>query len=278
MGTHHQKRGGKAAMNDLRSCTHDRHGQPCLAGKVAIVTGGGGAIGSASCRLLSEAGASVACLDLNLAAAQTVAHEITQQGGRAIGLACDVASEASVDEAISKAVALLGLPHVLVHCAAMLDRSAPITDYSLKDWNEVITTNLTGAFLVGRASLPFMISNRGGSIVFVASMHGHVAREGRAAYCTSKGGLIMLAKTLAVDHAQHNIRVNTVSPGGIETGRTIFRYKDDPAAKQQAIARYPMRRYGEPDEVASAVLFLASDGSSFATGTDFTLDGGYTTL
>jgi len=169
-------------------------------------------------------------------------------------------------------------PHVLVHCAAMVDKTAPITDYSLAEWNAVMATNLTGAFLAGRATLPLMIKNGGGSIVYIASMHGHVAREGRAAYCTSKGGLIMLAKTLAVDHAENNIRVNTVSPGGIETNRTAFRYKDNPAAKQQITARYPMRRYGQPEEVAAAVLFLASDSASFVTGADLAVDGGYTTI
>lgn len=249
-----------------------------LDGKVAIVTGGAGAIGSATCRALAAAGASVACLDIALAAARALASELAQAGGRAIGLACDVASEVSVDTAVREAVEQLGGPHVLVHCAAMLDKTAKITDYSLAEWNDVITTNLTGAFLVSRAVLPPMIRAGGGSIVHIASMHAQVARAGRAAYGATKGGLVMLAKTMAVDHAQDNIRVNTVSPGGVETRRTAFRYKDDPEAKRQTVARYPMLRYGQPDEIASAVLFLASDASSFVTGADLAVDGGFTTV
>ena len=249
-----------------------------LDGRVAIVTGGGGAIGGATCRALAGAGAAVACLDVSRDAAQAVARDITDAGGRAIALACDVASESSVAQAVAEAVSTLGNPRALVHCAAMLDKTAPITEYSLAEWNEVIGTNLTGAFLVSRAVLPAMIAASGGSIVHIASMHGHVARAGRAAYGTAKGGLIMLAKTLAVDHAVDGIRVNTISPGGVETRRTAFRYKDDPEGRRQTVARYPMLRYGQPVEIANTALFLASDAASFITGTDVGVDGGFTTL
>lgn len=249
-----------------------------LAGKTAIVTGGAGAIGAAACRALAAAGASVACLDVLLDAARAIAQDLERDGATALGLACDVSSEDSVQEAVAEAARRLGGPHVLVHCAAMLDKTARITEYSLAEWNEVIATNLTGAFLVSRAALPPMIAAGGGSIVHIASMHGHVARAGRMAYCATKGGLLMLAKTLAVDHAQDRVRVNTISPGGVETRRTAFRYRDDPEAKRQTIARYPMLRYGQPGEIASTVLFLASDASSFVTGTDITVDGGFTAV
>ncbi len=249
-----------------------------LAGRMAIVTGGGGAIGSATCRALAGAGAAVACLDLSLEAAQAVAAGITQDGGRAVALACDVASETSVNGAVSQAVAALGQPRVLVHCAAMLDKTAKITGYSLAEWNEVLATNLTGAFLVSRAVLTPMIAAGGGSIVHIASMHGHVARAGRAAYGATKGGLIMLAKTMAVDHAEDGIRVNTLSPGGVETRRTHFRYQNDPEGRRQTVSRYPMLRYGQPVEIANAALFLASDASSFITGADIGVDGGFTTV
>ncbi len=249
-----------------------------LDGRVAVVTGGGGAIGAATCQVLAAAGATIACLDLSPDAAGAVAQGITQSGGRALALACDVASEESVDAAVRELVSRLGAPQILVHCAAMLDKTARITDYSLAEWNEVIGTNLTGAFLVSRAVLGPMAASGGGSIVHIASMHGHVARAGRAAYGTAKGGLIMLAKTMAVDHAQDNIRVNTISPGGVETRRTAFRYKDDPEGKRAIVARYPMLRYGQPVEIANAALFLASDASSFMTGADVPVDGGYTTV
>ena len=249
-----------------------------LDGRVAIVTGGGGAIGSATCRALADSGASVACLDLSLEAAEAVAKEITRNGGRAEALACDVASEESVNKAISDAVTALGNPRVLVHCAALLDKTAKITSYSLAEWNEVLATNLTGAFLVSRAVLPPMIAAGGGSIVHIASMHGHVARAGRAAYGATKGAMIMLAKTLAVDHAEDGIRVNTISPGGVETRRTAFRYKDDPEGRRNTVARYPMLRYGQPTEIANTALFLASDAASFITGADVSVDGGFTTI
>ena len=249
-----------------------------LDGRVAIVTGGAGGIGGAICRTFAKAGASVACLDVERANAQSVVADIERSGGKGLALACDVSSEASVAAAVDAVVARLGAPRVLVHCAAVLDRSGTVLEIDLAEWNRVIGTNLTGAFIVSRTVLPHMIAAGGGSIVHIASMHATAARAGRISYCSIKGALVMFARTLAVDHAAAKIRVNTVSPGGVETRRTQFRYRDDPEGKRQAVAKYPIGRYGQPNEIASAVLFLASDAASFVTGTDLVVDGGYTAI
>lgn len=249
-----------------------------LDGRVAVVTGGGGGIGGAICRMFAAAGAAVACLDIDRASAAAVAADIERAGAVATAHACDVASESSVTAAVDAVVSTLGRPRVLVHCATLLDRSGTVLQIDLAEWNRVIATNLTGAFIVTRAVLPHMIAAGGGSIVNIASMHARQARAGRISYASMKGALVMFTRTLAVDHAPDGIRANTVSPGGTETRRTHFRYKDDPAAWERAIARYPMGRYGQPAEIAAAALFLASDAASFMTGADVVVDGGYTAI
>jgi len=141
----------------------------------------------------------------------------------------------------------------------------------------VFGVNVTGAFLMSRAVLPTMIAAGGGSIIHIASQLGRVAAPARAAYCTSKGAIIQLAKAMAVDHAGQNIRVNSLSPGAVETRRLILRYGDMTTARRMAAPKHLLNRLGEPDEIAQAALFLASDAASFMTGADMLVDGGYTT-
>ena len=138
--------------------------------------------------------------------------------------------------------------------------------------------NLTGSFLLSRAVLPSMIAGGGGSIIFIASQLGRVGSAGRAAYCATKGALIQLAKVMAIDHAAQNIRVNTLSPGGVETQRTLNRYGSFAAARQTLGAKHLLGRLGRPDEIAGAAVFLASDAASFVTGSDLLVDGGYTAI
>jgi NAD(P)-dependent dehydrogenase (short-subunit alcohol dehydrogenase family) len=249
--------------------------EPALAGKTAIVTGAGGGIGRAICLAFSAAGARVACLDVDLAAAeQTVAACATE----ALALRCDVSSEAETGTAAAATVSRFGAIHILVNAAATDDRNGTILDISANEWARVFAVNVTGAFLMSRAVLPGMIADGGGSIIHVASQLGRVAAPARAAYCTSKGAIIQLAEAMAVDHAGQNIRVNALSPGAIETRRLVLRYGDMATARREAGPKHLLNRLGQPEEIAQAALFLASDAASFMTGADMLVDGGYTTI
>jgi NAD(P)-dependent dehydrogenase (short-subunit alcohol dehydrogenase family) len=248
--------------------------EPILAGKTSIVTGAGSGIGRAICLTFVRAGAKVACLDINLAAAEETAAAC---GPEALALHCDVSNEAETKAAAAAAVSRFGAVHVLVNAAATDDRNGTILDISADEWSRVFAVNVTGAFLMSRAVLPAMIAAGGGSIIHIASQLGRVAAPARAAYCTSKGAIIQLAKAMAVDHANQNIRVNALSPGAIETRRLLLRYGDMATARRVAGPKHLLNRLGEPQEVAQAALFLASDSASFMTGADMLVDGGYTT-
>jgi NAD(P)-dependent dehydrogenase (short-subunit alcohol dehydrogenase family) len=188
-----------------------------------------------------------------------------------------VSSEADTIAAAAAATSRFGGIHILVNAAATDDRNGTILDITIDEWLRVLSVNLTGAFLMSRAVLPTMIAAGGGSIIHIASQLGRVAAPARAAYCTSKGAIIQLAKAMAVDHAAQNIRVNTLSPGAIETRRLVLRYGDMATARQLAGPKHLVNRLGQPEEIAQAALFLASDAASFMTGADMLVDGGYTT-
>lgn len=244
--------------------------------RVAVVTGGGGGIGGAVCRRFANVGARVACLDFDPARAAATAADIVAGGGSAIGLACDVSDEAATQAAISRVQAELGPATVLVNTAAYLDRNGNVLEIDLVEWERVHRVNLTGAFLMSRAVLPAMADAGGGSIIHVSSMLGWVGSARRAAYTSTKGALVQLARTMAIDHAAQGVRVNTLSPGAIETERVARRYDEMTASeRQQWVSKYVLGRFGQPDEVATAAQFLASDASSFTTGSDVRVDGGY---
>jgi NAD(P)-dependent dehydrogenase (short-subunit alcohol dehydrogenase family) len=246
-----------------------------LAGKIAIVTGGGGGIGQAICTAFARAGAKLVCLDIDGAAAEQTA---TACGVDNLALRCDVSSEAETKAAAAAAASKFGGINILVNAAATDDRNGTILDITADEWLRVLSVNLTGAFLMSRAVLPTMIAAGGGSIIHIASQLGRVAAPARVAYCTSKGAIIQLAKAMAVDHAAQNIRVNALSPGAIETRRLVLRYGDMATARQLAAPKHLVNRLGQPEEIAQAALFMASDAASFMTGADMLVDGGYTTI
>ncbi|HET9715076.1 MAG TPA: SDR family oxidoreductase [Pseudolabrys sp.] len=247
-------------------------GKYSLAGKSAVVTGAGNGIGRAIALAFAEAGARVACVDLDRAAADAAAAAI---GSAAVAIACDVSDEAQVRAAADEILARYPAVHVLVNGAAGNDPNGSVLELSLSDWNKVFAVNVGGAFLMSRAILPAMIEAGGGSIIHIASQLGSVAAARRAAYCASKGALIQLAKAMATDHAAQNVRVNTLSPGATETGRLVKRFGDMDTARRVAGPKHLLQRLGRAEEIAQAAVFLASDASSFMTGADLLVDGGY---
>jgi NAD(P)-dependent dehydrogenase (short-subunit alcohol dehydrogenase family) len=249
-----------------------------LRGKNTVITGAGAGIGRAIALAFARAGANVGCLDLDGAAAATTASEAAKSGTRAIAVVCDVSREDDVKAAADEVLAELKSIHVLVSGAAGHDPTGTVLDLTLAQWNNVFAVNVAGAFLLCRAFLPSMIAAGSGSVILIASQHGSVGAPGRAVYCASKGALIQLAKTMAADHAAQKVRVNTLSPGAVETGRMLFRFGDMETARRISGPKHLLGRLGQPDEIATAAVFLASDASSFMTGADMLVDGGYNAI
>ena len=239
-----------------------------LQGKAAIITGATGGIGSAIAHAFVEAGARVACLDLKK----------FPDAENCIWIQCDVTSESETRKAVEQAAKAFGGLHVLVNTAAMRDPSATVTDLDLAAWNRVFAVNVGGAFLMSRWVIPHMVRAGGGSIIHIASQLGSVGTPGRVAYCATKGALITMAKAMAADHAAQRIRVNTLSPGAVETERMPLRYGTMEKAREALGPKHLLNRLAMPEEIAAAALFLASDASSFMTGSDLLVDGGYNAI
>ena len=245
-----------------------------LEGKVAIVSGAGGGIGSAICRRFAAEGAAVVCVDINAQTVGATVTGLTESGARAAALTADVAEEATAQTAVGTAREQFGGLDILVNNAVFDIPLAPLTEISLDDWRRTMDVNLNSAFLMSKHAIPAMVARGGGSIIHIASQLGRTARPGRPWYCAQKAALISLARAMALDHADQNIRVNSLSPGPVETGRYLTNFPS--SAEAQATSNTLLDRLGEPDEIAAGAAFLASSDASFMTGSDLLIDGGYT--
>jgi NAD(P)-dependent dehydrogenase (short-subunit alcohol dehydrogenase family) len=249
-----------------------------LEGKTTLVVGAAHGIGRATALAFAAAGAAVGCADLDEPGARAAAAEIERGGGRAMAVGLDVTDGASCRAAVAAVGSRYGGLDVLLYGAADRDPTATVLELDEAAWDRVVRINLTGAFLMARAAIPAMIARGGGSLILIASQLGRVASPGRAAYCATKGALIQLAKVLAADHAAQGVRANTLSPGAVETRRLLLRWKDMDAARAAMAPKHLLGRLGQPEEIARAAVYLASDASAFMTGSDLLVDGGYSAV
>jgi NAD(P)-dependent dehydrogenase (short-subunit alcohol dehydrogenase family) len=249
-----------------------------VAGKAAIVTGAGTGIGRAIALALAREGAKVAVAGRRREKLGEVAQAIRQAGGEVLVTVCDVSSEADSYRAVKDAEEAFGHVNVLVNNAGALSVST-VESISVEEWDLLMATNLKGPFLMSRAVLPAMRQAGGGAIVNVGSVLGLVAMKDRAAYCASKGGVTMLTKAMALDHAQEKIRVNCICPAIVETDliRELFsKSEEGRRARDTRLATLPLGKFGKPDDIAELAVFLASEESSWMTGTAIPVDGGLT--
>lgn len=249
-----------------------------LTDKTVIITGGAGGIGSATSRRFARAGAKVAVFDLNLEAAQKVAAAIQADGGVALAVRCDITSRAEVDAAVATTEAELGPIDVLVNNAGW-DVFKPFTKTVPAEWDRLIAINLTGALHMHHAVLPGMVARGGGRIVNIASDAARGGSSGEAVYAACKGGLVALSKTLAREHARHQITVNVVCPGPTDTA-LLAGVAEGAANPEKLIDAFkkaiPLGRLGQPDDLAGAIAFFGSDEAAFITGQVISVSGGLT--
>ncbi|WP_217596637.1 SDR family NAD(P)-dependent oxidoreductase [Cohnella sp. GbtcB17] len=244
-----------------------------LENKVAIITGAAGGMGKADALLFAQEGAKVAITDLQEEKLQEVVKEIEAAGGVALGFKHNVASEEDWIRIVAEVVEAFGKIDILVNNAG-ISNATPFLEMTAESWDKTMSINVSSVFYGQKHVIPHMIEAGGGSIVNISSIAGLTGGSGTGPYTASKGAVRMLTKATAVDYAQFGIRANSVHPGYIETPMTAGLFNDD-RMTQWALSQTPLQRLGKPEDIARGVLFLASDESSYITGVELPIDGGY---
>jgi NAD(P)-dependent dehydrogenase (short-subunit alcohol dehydrogenase family) len=248
-----------------------------LRDKVAVITGGGSGIGRAAALLFAREGARLCLVDRDAEAAEAVADTLRSAGGAPLVRVGDVAEPGRAEADAAAVMAAFGRIDVLLTAAGFSCRGDAVT-VTPEDWDAVLRANVWGTWLWARAVLPAMQAQHGGSIITVASQLARAGGRGSVAYITAKAAILGLTKTMALDFVADGVRVNAILPGAIDTpmlARGFARAPVPEAARQASLQRHPMRRFGRPEEVAEAALYLASDAASFTTGTELVVDGGW---
>lgn len=245
-----------------------------LSGKIALITGAGKGLGEEIVLALAEAGADVSLAGRNLKNLNAVASRIRKIGRKALTIKTDVRREKDICRMVGRVLATFGKIDILVNNAGILRRIPSIKE-SLKEWQKTIDTNLTGPFLCMKACQPIMANEGSGTMINISSVAGLFGRANMAAYCASKAGVANLTRALAIDWAGDGIRVNAIAPGQLATsmGAPLFR---DKKAFKEFLKSVPLRRVGNPGEVANLAVFLSSDASRYITGQVIVIDGGVT--
>ena len=250
-----------------------------LKDKVAIITGGGSGFGEVTARLFAIEGAAVMLADIKGETAAAVADSINREGGRAIWATTDVSSASSVEDMVQATLSAFGLVDILFNNAG-IESFGTVIDCDETLWERTFAVHVRGAYLCSKYAVPAMIdSGRGGVVINVSSVAGLVGLQRMSAYSAAKGAIISLTRSMAADFAQHGIRVNCIAPGTSMTplGHRLIE-NDTPEKLTQRLSRYPLGRFGQPEEIAKSVLYLASDDSSYATGMCLVVDGGLTAI
>jgi len=240
--------------------------------KIAIVTGGGGGIGGAVVRRFAREGAKLAVVDIDPEAAKATASELTAQGSDAIPVVADVTKKPSVKKMMQNVLDRWSRIDILVNVAGGAERK-PVVEMTVADWDYVVDMNLKSAFLCSQAALPAMLKQKYGKIVNISSIYGFTGNATRSSYAAAKAGVAAFTKSLALEVVDDGINVNAVAPGRVTTPRVRNRYSDE--AWAAAVAQVPMGRAGTPEEIASAVLFLAADENSYVTGQTIHINGAW---
>jgi NAD(P)-dependent dehydrogenase (short-subunit alcohol dehydrogenase family) len=247
-----------------------------LEGRIAAITGGASGIGRGIAHRLAEVGASIAVFDVDESKGQDVAAQIEKQGGSCVYLKCDVRSSADCRRAVQSAIGRWGRIDILCNCAGIAVRK-DVVELKEEEWDRALDVTLKGIYLLCHEVIPHMVRSGGGSIVNVGSGWSLKAGPKAASYCAAKAGTVNLTRAMAIDHGQHNIRVNCVCPGDVDTPMLHserVQLGQDLEGFMQAAANRPLARVGTPDDVANAVLFLASPMASWITGAALVVDGG----
>ena len=247
-----------------------------LEGKVALITGGSSGIGRATARLFAREGACVAIVDLDESGAQAVANKIEEEGGQAIAVHCDVSQATDCQRAVQETVSAFGSLDILFNNAGII-RRASVLEISEEEWDRAMAVNVKSIYLMSRYAIPIMEEAGGGAIVNTGSGWGLVGGRNAVSYCASKGAVVNMTRAMALDHAAQKIRVNCVCPGDTDTNMLRSEARQLGTATEAFLveaADRPLGRIGESEDIAQAVLYLASEASSFVTGTTLVVDGG----
>ena len=247
-----------------------------LSGKRALITGGASGIGRATAKLFARQGAGICIADVDAAAGQGVADEIIIEGGRAIFVRCDVSSAVECQSAVQQMVAEFGGIDILFNNAGII-RRASVVDTTEDEWDRVMAVNVKSVFLLGKYVVPHMDKEGGGVIINISSGWGLVGGRNAASYCASKGAVVQLTRAMALDHGAQRIRVNCICPGDTDTDmlrNEAQQLGETEDAFLAEAADRPLQRVGMPEDIAQAALYLASEASSFITGTTLVVDGG----
>ncbi len=248
-----------------------------LEGKVAIVTGAGQGIGKTVALTFAQEGANVVVNDVDLELAKRVADEIKSMGSKAKAIKADVSNSAEVNQLVNQTLDTFKRIDILVNNAG-IDKLVPALELTEVQWDGMINVNLKGQFLCSQAVGRQMVKQKQGKIINIASIAAHVAMPGQVAYGASKGGVLQLTKVLAIEWAEYNINVNAVSPGATMTSMVEKIVKENPEILGNYLGRVPLRRIAKPEDIANAVLFLASAEADDITGQEIVVDGGISAL